>query len=78
MANTPLKLDNRCEPIRQNIARLQEEIRSIEEDLTPPLELPPDVIKRLKVILKRDQSLMRQLRLALVKCEAIPAMPTRG
>jgi hypothetical protein len=77
MATASKRSDDRCEPIRQNILLLEGEISSIEADLAPPLELPPDIIKELRKILKKDLALLARLQQTLVSCEAIPEMPTR-
>ncbi len=77
MATAFRKSNDRCEPIRQNIVRLEAEIDSIEVNLAQSDELPPDVIKKLKVILRQDKSLLARLQQTLVRCEAIPEMPKR-
>jgi hypothetical protein len=78
MEKSASKHSDRCEPIRQNIARLEKEVLSIDKDLEPPVELPPEIIKRLEEIRKRDVALLKRLEPVLLKCEAIPAMPERA
>jgi hypothetical protein len=59
-----------CDPLRQQIERVEEEINEIDEALGEP-DIPADIRRRLQALKRQRQQLLNRLRQDLKKCEAL-------
>ena len=62
---------DRCRPLRQNVERLEAMIDKVRDDLAEP-DIPRDLRRRLEQLLTRLIAQLRQARVLLRQCEAIP------
>lgn len=67
------KKTDRCRPLRENVARLQEMIRRVREDLSEP-DIPPVLRRKLERLLALLPAQLRQAQTLLRHCEALPQM----
>ena len=61
---------DRFEPLRQQIAQLDDEISKLEDELSDT-DIPPPVKTRLRELLKQRRLLRGRLEKALEQCEAL-------
>ena len=62
---------DRCRPLRDNVERLVAMIDRVRDDLSE-FDIPRDLRRRLELLLARLVAQLRQARLVLRQCEAIP------
>lgn len=61
---------DRCQPLREHVERLQEEIAQVREDLAEP-DIPRPLRRKLEQLLRRLLAQLRDAQALLRKCEAI-------
>ena len=59
-----------CDPLRQQIERVEEEINEIEEALGDS-DIPANLRRKLEALKRQRQQLLNRLRQDLEKCEAL-------
>ena len=67
---------DRCQPIRDHLDRVDQEIENIRDSQDDP-DIPKSIKKKLPPFLKQLLRLRAQLAAALKSCEALPASPVR-
>ena len=67
---------DRCQPIRDHLDRVDQEISDLRDSLDDP-DIPKSIKKRIPMFLKQLLRLRVQLAAALKSCEALPASPVR-